>query len=331
MSLLVPLLALRLAGGDSWCPQPAADLHVDLPFQVHYRHSRGDTRSLPLRRGCVRTLVLSLYLPHRQEVRDLDALLAVLDTSERMVRRRGWARFDRAHGGQVGVVYSVEGSEALRGRLEALPDLVARGVLIYGPVHAHHNDLAESSTDPHAHDPGLSIEGEAFVEAVYAAGGLIDLAHASDATFDHVAARASGHHAPLIVTHTAARALVDHPRNLSDAQLRRVAESGGLVGVAFHAPFLDADWRDADLDDLCRHLEHMVRVMGARHVAVGSDLDGLISPGKGLEDHGAFRDLRGRLTARGMDQDTVNAVLGGNAERLLGTLASGMQSGSIDP
>src|SRR5690606_20870976 len=87
--------------------------------------------------------------------------------------------------------------------------------------------------------------------------------------------RASG--VPTIATHSNARALADHPRNLTDEQLRAIASTGGIVGVNFHSRFL-VSGRPATLADVVKHVMHLVRVAGVEHVAIGSDFEGDINP-----------------------------------------------------
>lgn len=265
----------------------------------------------------MRTVVLSLFVPHPMEARDADALLEVLETAEALVASRGWARARDAAPGQIGVVYAVEGAGPLAARPDLIPSLVGRGVQLFGLVHTHHNALAESSSDPHSHPPGLSKSGKRFVRAVYDAGALIDVSHASDASFDDVAAIALEQHKPIVASHSNARAVADHDRNLTDAQLRVVADTGGVVGVAFHAPFLRRAWREASVEDLVQHVAHMRAVMGPGHVAIGSDLDGLITAANGLSSHASIPAIATALQGSGLARAEVAAVLGGNAARIL--------------
>jgi membrane dipeptidase len=311
------LVAAMAANPACALPHGAVDLHVDLPFQVHYRHAEGVTRTGMLRAGCVRTVALSLFVPHQMQQRDFEAFSAVLESAEHTVRARGWAPAGQAVAGQVAVIMAVEGAEPLADRLDAVPGLVARGVRLFGLVHTHHNRLATSSSDPHPSAGGLTARGRRFVEAVYAAGALVDVSHASDATFDDVAAIAARHRKPLVASHSNARAVTEHGRNLTDAQLRAIAASGGVVGVLFHAPFVRDDWREASVLDVADHVMHMRAVMGPGHVGVGSDLDGLIAPAKGLSSHAGYAALADALDGRGLDRGAIAGVLGGNAARVL--------------
>jgi membrane dipeptidase len=308
-----------------------ADLHVDLPYQVHYRgrpvsldQPGSAITTASLRRGRVRFLVLSLYLwsgfrAPRHTMADVHALLG---TAERIIRDN-----PEVFAGHepIRYLFSMEGAHPLAGREDELAALMARGVRIFGLTHWLHNQLGDSSTDPRRPHGGLTPAGRALVGAIYERGGLIDVSHASDATFADIAAIAREHGKPLIATHSNARAVTPHPRNLTDDQLRAVAASGGLVGLSFHAKHLRAQDlgqpADATIADLVDHASHMIAIMGAEHLAIGSDLDGNIAAARGLEDHGGMDALLCALRRAGMSADTVRAIAAGNAVRVLGPYA----------
>lgn len=296
-----------------------ADLHLDTPYQVRYRKRPADLREgsgqvtlKSLQSGCVDLLVFSLYLPSglRPTQHTYEQLEALLETAETITARTPQLGESRR------VLYATEGAQALADHTEKIPELVERGVWLYGLVHAWHNDLADSIQDPHPSRGGLTIKGEAFVRAVYEAGGLVDVSHMSDEAFDDVAALAREYHRPLVASHSNARAVTPHKRNLTDAQLRAIAASEGVVGVNFHAPFLTRN-RQATLDDVQAHIDHMVRVMGADHVAIGSDLDGLIRPARGLESHAGVRLLARHLAAHGYSSEVLNDLFKRNVLRVV--------------
>jgi membrane dipeptidase len=301
------------------------DLHVDLPFQIHYRSRSpdlsqpgGDVTAASLQAGCVELVVLSLFLPTGLKPRPhtVDELLAVLATAERTVAAN--PLLSRTSGSGVQIIFSLEGSQAIAQRLDLIPQLVGRGVLLFGLVHAHHNDLSDSSSDPHPGRGGLTRLGEGFVAAVYQAGALIDLSHASDETFDDVATIARQWGRPLVATHSNARAITAHRRNLTDGQLQTIAASGGLVGMTFHSPYLRGDRQRATVADAARHARHLIDQMGPSHVAIGSDLDGLIQHPNGLESHHGMPSLIGALQRQGIEGDVLRALLRDNALRVLG-------------
>src|SRR6185295_18004007 len=109
--------------------------------------------------------------------------------------------------------------------------------------------------------------GKEFTERVYARGALIDVSHVSDAAFADIAAIARAHGAPVVATHSNARAVASHPRNLTDAQLRVIAETGGVTGLNLHAQFVTGTM-EATLDDVIKQAEYMVKVAGVDHVAI---------------------------------------------------------------
>mgnify|MGYP001078988456 CR=1 FL=1 len=115
----------------------------------------------------------------------------------------------------------------------------------------------------------------------------------------------------------ACRAINDHPRNLTDDQLRIIAASGGVAGVNFHAPFVTGG-AEATLDDVVKQVEYLVKVAGIDHVAVGSDFDGGITTPVGLEDASTFPALAAALRRKGMSHDDVLRIFSQNALRVLG-------------
>jgi membrane dipeptidase len=323
----LPLLVLALVPLPARADEFVADLHVDLPYQVQF-HGRpvdlgrpgGDVSAATLAAGGVRLLVLSLYLPSdlatgaRVRPHTLSQLLALTDTAERIVREN-----PEVFGpGRTQAVFGVEGSDALANDLDRIPALVRRGVVLFGPVHARHNVLADSATDRHPSRGGLTALGERFVRAVYAAGALVDVSHASDEAFEDVARIAREMQRPLVASHSNARAVTDHPRNLTDEELRTVAASGGMVGLNFHSAFLRGDGRRATVQDVVRHALHMRAVMGAGHLAIGSDLDGEIRPARGLETHAGIPGLAAALRQAGFPLAEITALLGVTAAGLLG-------------
>src|SRR6185436_5980965 len=134
--------------------------------------------------------------------------------------------------GQVRTWLSFEGAAPLLGDPEAVLRWVVRGVRLFGLVHTRSNELASSSNDARP-SYGLTEAGRKLVHQVHAAGAYVDISHASDRAAREVLALAKQDQAPVFATHSNARRLADHPRNLSDELLTAVAKSGGLVGVNF--------------------------------------------------------------------------------------------------
>lgn len=180
-----------------------------------------------------------------------------------------------------------------------------------------------------AADGGLTPLGADAIERMRRLGIAIDLAHAAERTFWDVAERTGAH--PLLVSHAASRAVYDHPRNLSDTQLRALAAVGGVVGLMPHPLVVDPS--DHGLDRFLDHVDHAVTVAGVEHVGFGGDFLRQIArtlrlpdpaPGiaadaaiDGFEGPADYPRLAEALQRRGYGQDEVAALLGGNLLRLL--------------
>lgn len=303
-------------------PIMVVDLHVDIPWQVHFKGrspalDEGQARLSALVAGHVGGLVFPIYIPDRtKRIEDADAIFA---TVEAILSRNPVflpLRAAAAEPGRISTFLSIEGAGLFAHDIEAIDRFIERGLRLVSPCHAKNSLLASSATGAKV-DHGLTPAGKTFCERVYTRGALIDVSHVSDASFDDIAEIARRHGAPVVATHSNARAVADSPRNLPDAKLRVVAETGGVAGVNLHAPFVSGGAR-ASLADVVKQVEHMVKVAGVDHVAIGSDFDGGIHAPDGLDDAGAFRVLAAALRRRGMSYDDVLKVFSLNALRVLG-------------
>lgn len=321
------LAGLPAAGADAAeRPVGVVDLHVDLSYQYNYRHhpfsdGTGQYASNRLRRAGVVGVVLPLYVPRGvsdtgPRLQDLEfsatRVLAALAAS-RVYAAPGCAA---AAGDRVRTWLAFEGAAPLASAPESAAAWVGRGVKLFGLVHTYDNALATSSGVSPPSSRGLSAKGRDLVQAIARAGGIVDVSHASDPATRDVIALAEAAHFPVVASHSDARALAEHPRNLTDDQLRAIARTGGVIGVNFHSPFL-ARGRRATLDDVVRTIGHMVAVAGEDHVAIGSDFEGDIRPPAGLEDARGFPRLSAALAAAGMPRDVVEKIFAKNALRVL--------------
>jgi membrane dipeptidase len=307
-------------------PIMVVDLHVDIPWQVHYKHrapslDEGHARLSALTAGRYVGLIFPIYLPDSAHadgahIEDADAIFA---TIESIIAKNAVflpLRSTQAEPGRISTFLAIEGAGAFAADVTAIDRFIARGLRLVSPCHAKNSKLASSATGAKV-DFGLTPLGKEFAERVYAHGALLDVSHVSDAAFLDIADIAEAHKAPVVATHSNARALAGHPRNLTDTQLRVIARTGGVAGINFHAQFVNGT-NDATLDDVVKQVEHMVKVAGIDHVAVGSDFDGGIRPPEGLEDASTFPALAAALRARGMSYDDVLKIFSLNALRILG-------------
>jgi membrane dipeptidase len=214
--------------------------------------------------------------------------------------------------GRIAGLLGLEGAEPLGDSLEVLRCFYRLGVRNLGLTWNFRNDVADGVLEG-ADARGLTPFGVRVVEECNRLGMLIDVAHLAPAGVEDVL-RVSGH--PIIASHSNARALFDHPRNLSDAQIEAIAARGGLIGVTFVDVFLRRPASEATIEDVLDQIDYLVRVAGPRHVMIGSDFDGTSVP-KGLEDVTRFPALTAGMVARGHDETTIRQVLGLNFLRLL--------------
>ncbi|EYF00679.1 dipeptidase [Chondromyces apiculatus] len=314
------------AGGEAEPAYQVVDLHVDVPYQVHFKGRaaklpEGHATARTLKAGAYGGIVLPIYIPDKARktgplIEDADAILA---TIEGIVRDNpvflplGAAE---AVPGRISTFLSIEGAGAFADDITQIDRFIDRGVRLISPAHASNTRLASAATGKRV-DHGLTELGKAFCARVYARGALIDVSHVSDAAFADLVPIAEAHGAPIVATHSNARAVAGHPRNLTDEELRAIGKSGGVAGLNFHAPFVTGQ-AEATLDDVVKQAEHMVRVAGVDHVAIGSDFDGGIVVPVGLEDASSFPALAARLRKRGMAQGDVLKIFSLNALRVLG-------------
>lgn len=306
------------------------DLHVDQPYQVHYRGRDADLHDGhasvdALKKGAYGGVVFAIYLPDRESIvgrqlkrgptlRDAEGILTSIET---IVKRTGAflpLGQPLADGQRIVSFLSIEGAGAFADDLEQLDRFIARGVRLVGPVHANDNALSTSATGKKA--GGLTEKGKAFCRRVYERGALVDISHMSDEGVRDLVPIAKEWGAPLVATHSNARKIAGHARNLTDDQIKAVAASGGVIGLNFHASFVRTGGGEATLVDVLRHAEHILALAGVEHLAIGSDFDGS-SPARGLEDASTLPELAKRLEQRGLTHDQVLKIFSQNALRVL--------------
>jgi len=193
------------------------------------------------------------------------------------------AEIDAAMGqGRLAILPHIEGAECIDVCLDTLEVLYAAGLRSLGLVWSRPNAFAHGAPiyagEPHDPKAGLTAAGRALVRECEALGVMIDLSHLNEGGFWDVAKIATK---PLVATHSNAHALSPCPRNLTDDQLKAVAESGGVVGLNFNVGFLRADCADdpdTPIATMLRHLDHLVEQLGEEGVALGSDYDGCTLP-----------------------------------------------------
>jgi membrane dipeptidase len=352
---------------------PLIDGHNDLPWEIREK-AQGDLRvmdpdgALPqqhtdvprLQQGGVGGVFWAAYVPVDaigknaagfaleqigliRRMTDHSPVLEMALTADDVVR------IHRAGG--VASLIGIEGGHAIENSLDALRQFHALGVRYMTLTHANTIDWADAATDSARHG-GLTRFGEEVVREMNRLGMLVDLSHVSPQTMAD-AIRVS--EAPVIFSHSSARALADHPRNVPDDVLRMLRENGGVVMINFYSGFVEPtaaqqmrgmfdvqrrfreqfpndpqaaqraydQWRRDNpvprgtTATLADHIDHVMKVAGIDHVGLGSDYDGVTSLPVGMEDVSRFPYLTAELLRRGYSDDDVRKVLGGNILRAM--------------
>jgi membrane dipeptidase len=319
------------------------DAHSDLLMELAFAE-REEAEPNPLRtrwleqleRGGVGLQVCAIYVESPPSRGDMlrDALrlarafrAAVEGNRDRVFAVRDGKDLDQVGSGPVGLMLALEGADCLGEDGWLLDVLAALGVRMASLTHNASNAFAGGCDG----GDGLSPLGERFVDRMIELGIVLDLAHASERTFWDALARAGT--MPPVVSHSACRALHDHPRNLGDDQLRALAERDGVVGLMPH-PLVLGPGRKS-LAGFLDHVDHAVAVCGIDHVGLGGDFLRQIAralrlpdigpdmPGDsavdGLEGPADYPDLAAALEQRGYRGPNLAALLGGNFLRVLGT------------
>lgn len=307
------------------------DTHCDTPmkFDQQIRFDQRDPRILvdlhKMTEGRLDATIMVAYL--RQQERDkasLDAAFTkakrLLTEIEAMVARSAESvsfaytpddlyRLKRE--GRRALMLGIENGYAIGDDISRVEYFRQRGVVYMTLCHNGDNDLCDSARGNAEHG-GLSALGRAVISEMNRVGMMVDLSHAAESSF-YQAIEAS--RTPIVCSHSSARALCDHPRNLTDDQLRALAASGGVVQTCLYDGFLRKEG-GATIDDAVRHIKHMVQVAGIDHVGIGTDFDGdggII----GCSDASEVINLTRRLRAEGFTEQDIEKLWGANFLRVM--------------
>jgi membrane dipeptidase len=349
------------------------DTHNDLPWVIREKgtpprdvesydiakRARFDTDLPRLREGMVGAQFWSVYVP--SGLSPLDAMRAQLEQID--IARRLIAKYPKDLGyaasvadirrelarGRIASLLGIEGGHTIANSLGALRAYYDLGVRYMTLTHFNTNDWADAATDTARHG-GLTPFGREVVREMNRLGMLVDISHVSPATMSQVLSIVE---APVIFSHSSARAVTDHVRNVPDSILRRVRQNGGVVMVAFIPQFVsepvrkwseelfprlarvtaDSQWQRltkeyiaekgpsprATVKDIADHVEHIRKVAGVDHVGIGADFYGAEADEdlvQGLEDVSKYPALFAELVRRGWSDADLKKLAGENVLRV---------------
>lgn len=290
--------------GDVALPQPR--LHTDLPR---------------LRAGGVGGQIWSVYVP--STLPEPEAVVATLEQIDFV--RRLTARYDElalattadeveraVADGRIASLLGIEGGHSIGGSLAVLRAMHDLGVRAMTLTHNDNVAWADAATDEPAVG-GLSGFGRAVVAEMNRIGMIVDLSHVADTTARDALQSTT---APVIFSHSNARAVCDVPRNVPDDVLALVPGNGGIVMATFVAWLVTTAPR-ATIDDVVAQLEHLREVVGPEHLGIGGDFDGDDAVTAGLEDVAAYPRLFDALRARGWSAAELDGLAGRNLLRVM--------------
>ena len=357
---------------------PLIDGHNDLPYQYEERAKnhlaqidlRKDQTALSpalhtdivrLRRGRLGGQFWSVYVSADLKGNDaVQATMAQIDVVHRMIEtypdvfELALTADDvvRIHGrGKIASLIGMEGGHSIGNSLATLRQMYLLGARYMTLTHSKNNDWADSATDDPEHN-GLTPFGKLVVGEMNRLGMLVDLSHVAPKTMHDVLDIAA---APVIFSHSSARAVNDHPRNVPDDVLRRLKENDGVVMVTWVPTFISptalaryaakeaeearlkvvyagqpqrveqelAGWEKANpvvpatVADVANHIDHVIRVAGPDHVGLGADLDGITTTPVGLTSVADYPALFEELIRRGYSDEQLKKLAGLNVLRVM--------------
>ncbi|MBO5186933.1 MAG: gamma-glutamyl-gamma-aminobutyrate hydrolase family protein [Prevotella sp.] len=217
---------------------------------------------------------------------------------------------DKRHG-RKSIMLGIENGLALGGNIAGVKHFAQRGVVYITLCHNGDNDICDSARGCGTNG-GVSRFGEQVIREMNRNGIMVDLSHAAEKSFyDAIDISAT----PIVCSHSSARALCDHPRNLTDDQMRALARSGGVAQVTLYGGFLKRNG-EATVADFMAHLEHAIKVMGIDHVGIGTDFDG-DGGVRGLANSAELINFTRMLLARKYSESDIRKIWGGNFLRVM--------------
>lgn len=300
-----------LAGGFFAIYAPSPEAFDDEDFQRLMRHPPYEIPlppPLPLEAAQAMALAMAGHLLWLERTGDLTLCRSLAEIRAAMAQ------------GRVAAVMHLEGAEAVGADLDALYVWREMGLRSLGPVWSrptvfgHGVPFAFPSSPDRG--PGLTPAGEDLVRLCAELRIMIDLSHLNEKGFDDVARLTSG---PLVATHSNAHAVTPSSRNLTDRQLRLIAERDGMVGLNFAVAFLRPDGRqdpDTPLEDMLRHLDHLIGILGEDRVGLGSDFDGAEIP-YAIGDAAGLPRLWAACRRHGYGEDLIQKLASRNWLALL--------------
>lgn len=302
------------------------DTHCDTPmlFPQGIRFDQRDPRILvdlpKMTEGRLDATIMVAYLPQPTEnptayadnIFDQIANICADDSDYVRIARTPAELWENKRAGRKSIMLGIENGIALDGKLENLQHFRDRGIVYMTLCHNGDNDICDSASRSLQTHGGVSSFGEQVIQEMNRLGILVDMSHAGEKSFYDALDISE---MPIVCSHSSARALCDHPRNLTDDQMRALAAKGGVAQTTIYNGFLRKD-SEATILDVIEHLEHAIQVMGIDHVGLGTDFDG-DGGVRGLADASELINFTRQLLARRYSEQDIQKIWGGNFLRVM--------------
>ncbi len=308
------------------------DTHCDTPmfFPQNVNFSARDPRILvdlhKMTEGRQDATIMVAYLPQNSEqwkgVKGEKRAFAddIFDKIEQIVdananylalARTPQQLWDNKRAGKKSIMMGIENGLALDGDISNIKHFKDRGIVYITLCHNGDNDICDSARGNETFG-GVSAFGRQVIEEMNRLGVMVDLSHAHERSFYDALELSK---TPIVCSHSSARALCDHPRNLTDDQMRALAAKGGVCQITLYNGFLKKDG-EATILDAMQHLDHAIQVMGIDHVGLGTDFDG--DGGiRGLANSSELTNFTRQLLARRYSDADIQKIWGGNFLRVM--------------
>jgi microsomal dipeptidase-like Zn-dependent dipeptidase/gamma-glutamyl-gamma-aminobutyrate hydrolase PuuD len=308
------------------------DTHCDTPmfFPQNVNFSARDPRILvdlhKMTEGRQDATIMVAYLPQNSEqwkgVKGEKRAFAddIFDKIEQIVdananylalARTPQQLWDNKCAGKKSIMMGIENGLALDGDISNVQHFKDRGIVYITLCHNGDNDICDSARGNETFG-GVSAFGRQVIEEMNRLGVMVDLSHAHERSFYDALELSK---TPIVCSHSSARALCDHPRNLTDDQMRALAAKGGVCQITLYNGFLKKDG-EATILDAMQHLDHAIQVMGIDHVGLGTDFDG--DGGiRGLANSSELTNFTRQLLARRYSDADIQKIWGGNFLRVM--------------
>ena len=302
------------------------DTHCDTPmfFPKGIQFGHRDPKILvdlhKMTEGRQDATIMVAYLPQTYEGNPTAYADGIFDEIERIadqyhdylaIARTPAELYTHKREGRKSIMLGIENGLALHGDLANVKHFAERGIVYMTLCHNGDNDICDSARGEHTHH-GLSDFGRQVIREMNRYGIMVDLSHANEDSFYQALELSE---TPIVCSHSSCRALCDHPRNLTDEQMKALAKAGGVAQITLYNGFLRKEG-EASILDAMAHLEHAIQIMGVDHVGLGTDFDG-DGGVLGLADSSELTNFTRQLLARHFSEEDIQKIWGGNFLRVM--------------